>query len=84
VAGGLEGGAKLGSAIDLDGADGKKNPSAEGVEKARGGGGGLTTDLDPVPEREHVKRGEVLEHQGWARAHVERMDLDQAPGTGGR
>jgi hypothetical protein len=63
LAGLLEFGGKLGTAVDLGGANGKRHAMGEGVEEVGGGGGAsAAVGLQDVPARDQIAGGELLEH----------------------
>lgn len=85
LAGLFELGGKLGTAVDLHGADGKRHAVLQGVEELRGGlGGGAGVRLQHVPAGNHVTGSELFKDHAGNRTDVQGVDFDQVAGLGHR
>src|SRR6185437_3016698 len=81
LAGMLEVGGKLASAVDLHRADGERHAGLEGGEElGGGGGGGAGADFEHVPAGDDIAGGELLEHEAREGTEVEGIHLDQVAG----
>ncbi len=80
-AGLLEDGGKLSSAIDLQGAQGKRPTALKGIEEQPGScGGGPAVNFDHVPARDGVTSRERLQHHAGCRSQVHGVELNQVTG----
>jgi len=85
LAGLLELGSKLGTAVNLQGADGKRHAELQGVEELSGGlGGGAGVRLQHVPAGNHVASGELFKDHAGNGTDVQGIDFDQVAGLGDR
>jgi hypothetical protein len=77
----FKGGGEFAAAVDLQGVHGEGQAVEERLEELRGDPrGGPAVGLDPVPARDHVARGELLDDHARHRAHLQGVDLDQIAG----
>jgi len=85
LAGLLEVGSELGTAIHLQSTDGKGHAVQQGFQELGSGrGGGPRVGLDDVPARDHIAGGELLEDYARQGTRIKSIDLDEVSRPGNR
>ena len=85
LAGLLEVGGELGTAIHLQSTDGKGHAVQQGFQELGSGrGGGPRVGLDDVPARDHIAGGELLEDYARQGTRIKSIDLDEVSRPGNR